>query len=212
LAEFERMLVMEDAEVSAATQPVQWAWVVGPKGAEIQWGSQTRWGSADVFGLGGWVAVGPAAQLQTSLAGLPTLDDDAWTTLRLERGVVEWAREFDGAERPHEAGLERRAVDWQKGCYLGQEVVCMQDMRGKVSRRVERLRLDGLAADPSPVGMSVHAKGDAKVLGTVATAAFSRRAAAWLGFAMLPVPLPDGGVVIGAADATRGGQRVETLY
>jgi folate-binding protein YgfZ len=140
------------------------------------------------------------------------LDDGAWRTLRLERGLVEWGQEFGDAERPHEAGLERRAVDWQKGCYLGQEVVCMQDMRGKVSRRVERLRLDGAATDPSPAGLTIHAKGEDKVLGTVSTAAYSVRAEAWLGFAVLPVPLPDAGVVLGGPAGTRSAQRVETLY
>jgi tRNA-modifying protein YgfZ len=34
------------------------------------------------------------------------------------------------------AGLDRSAVSWSKGCYLGQEVVFMQDARGKLKRRL----------------------------------------------------------------------------
>jgi folate-binding protein YgfZ len=44
--------------------------------------------------------------------------------------------DIDEQRSPHEASLDRRAVSWTKGCYLGQEAVCMQDMRGKVKRRL----------------------------------------------------------------------------
>jgi folate-binding protein YgfZ len=45
-----------------------------------------------------------------------------------------------GGSDLYQAALERRAVSWKKGCYLGQEVVFMQDARGKVKRRLVRLR------------------------------------------------------------------------
>lgn len=75
---------------------------------------------------------------QLSLCGsmVSPLTDEQWVSLRLRSGLGEFGLDFDASSRPHEAGLERRAVSWSKGCYLGQEVVCMQDMRGKVKARV----------------------------------------------------------------------------
>ncbi|HMJ15902.1 MAG TPA: folate-binding protein YgfZ, partial [Polyangiaceae bacterium] len=71
---------------------------------------------------------------------------DAWRCVRIEYALPEFGTDFGTQDNPHEASLDRRAVSWSKGCYLGQEVVCMQDMRGKVKRRVVRLDADGPAA------------------------------------------------------------------
>jgi folate-binding protein YgfZ len=54
-------------------------------------------------------------------------------------GVPAFGIDFGPDDNPHQASLERRTVSWTKGCYLGQEVVCMQDMRGKTKRRLVRL-------------------------------------------------------------------------
>ena len=49
---------------------------------------------------------------------------------------------FDTDERtiPQEAGLERVAVSFTKGCFVGQELVCRIDTRGHVNRNLRRLR------------------------------------------------------------------------
>jgi len=70
------------------------------------------------------------------------LDDPEWDAFRVRSGLPVFGVDFGPDDNPHEAGLDRRTVDWTKGCYLGQEVVCMQDMRGKVKRRLARLRFD----------------------------------------------------------------------
>lgn len=211
LHEFERMLVMEDAELSDQSAALAWAFVVGPESASISWPQETSHAPLDLLGLGGVMAVGPKAELQSALAGVSVLDDEAWTRLCLERDFVEWGRDFDAAERPHEAGLERRAVDWQKGCYLGQEVVCMQDMRGKVSRRVQRVHVEGAnAREQNPSGCAVQLAEETKPLGTIKASAYSDRAGGWLGFAILPVPLP-AGLVLGDG-SRRKVTPVETSY
>ena len=61
---------------------------------------------------------------------------------------------MDERSNPHEVSLDRRCISWSKGCYLGQEAVCMQDMRGKVKRRLVVLRL-GEGPLPSS-GTAVH--------------------------------------------------------
>jgi folate-binding protein YgfZ len=51
--------------------------------------------------------------------------------------------DFDAATYPQEAGLEKRAISFNKGCYLGQEVVCMLELRGHVKRKLVGLHLGG---------------------------------------------------------------------
>src|SRR5690606_38680361 len=90
-----------------------------------------------------WSMSGPLALCSVGRDELPELErqlddwgrplaEEQWDELRVVWGVPDFERDFFPVDKPHEASLERRAVDWKKGCYLGQEVVCMQDMRGKV--------------------------------------------------------------------------------
>jgi hypothetical protein len=44
-------------------------------------------------------------------------------------------------------------VSFDKGCYLGQEAVCMQEMRGRVKRRIVVLAIDG---EPPRVGAELR--------------------------------------------------------
>ncbi len=56
------------------------------------------------------------------------------------------------------------AVSFEKGCYLGQEVVARAQYRGEVKRRIRRYRYRGERPAPgaatSPSGVVVHAAGD----------------------------------------------------
>lgn len=68
----------------------------------------------------------------------PTIDDAAWKLERVRAGVPELGADFGREHYPQEAGL-KRAVSFEKGCYLGQEVVCMLENRGQLSRRLVQL-------------------------------------------------------------------------
>ena len=48
--------------------------------------------------------------------------------------------------------LKDRALSFQKGCYLGQEVVCTLENRGKLSRLLVQLRFDGTHPPEALVG------------------------------------------------------------
>ncbi len=104
----------------------------------------------DRTGLGGAVVFVPA-QLLTQVRGARDAslaavggglgDDRAWEALRLERRVPQFGADFDATTYPQEAGLEKRAVSFAKGCYLGQEVVFMLEKRGHVKRLLVTLRV-----------------------------------------------------------------------
>ena len=76
-------------------------------------------------------------------AGLRALE-----ALRVEAGVPRQGHELDDSTIPQEAFLERDAVSFTKGCFLGQELVCRIDTRGHVNRLLRGLVVDG---DREPV-------------------------------------------------------------
>ena len=144
-------LVMEDVEIEVARG---YAWLTLYGAGAL---AQARKVSGIAVGAVAWsrgegaAALVPEAEVSACLSqltdelGVRVLDDAAWSALRVRSGLPEFGVDFGLDDNPHEAGLERRTVDWSKGCYLGQEVVCMQDMRGKVKRRLARLRFDEIA-------------------------------------------------------------------
>lgn len=71
----------------------------------------------------------------------------ACEALRIEAGVARMGHEISGAEFPQELCLDD-AVDYEKGCYLGQETVARIHYRGQVNRLLSGLR----AASPLPAG------------------------------------------------------------
>ena len=58
---------------------------------------------------------------------------------RVRAGRPRFGRDFGAQQYPQEAGHKQRAVSFGKGCYLGQEVVCTLENRGRLTRRLVRL-------------------------------------------------------------------------
>ena len=81
----------------------------------------------------------------------PTLDDDELERLRIEAGTPRFGREIDDRVLPAEAGLDERAISFDKGCYPGQEPVARQHHRGKVNRRLRVLDVEGAPSPETPV-------------------------------------------------------------
>jgi hypothetical protein len=86
-----------------------------------------------------------------SAASLVTCDEQLWTTLRVARGVPEGGVDFAfGDAFPHEADMDQlEGVDFDKGCYVGQEVVSRMQHRGSVRTRIVPVAFhDGVAPAP----------------------------------------------------------------
>ena len=82
-----------------------------------------------------------------------------WQTLTMEAGTPLFDTELDG-RIPNVLGL-RNALDFAKGCYVGQEVVSKVENRGRPSQRLVGLRLEPDDADPLPdPGAAVTADGN----------------------------------------------------
>ena len=179
-------LVMEDAELAAADFDV---WFVhGPRSNVVVEAARSAGGVGgllDRTGLGGAVVLAPPEArdaVRGALEATATLGDAAgWEALRLERGVPAFGVDFDGASYAQEAGLEKTAVSFSKGCYLGQEVVCMLEMRGHVKKKLASIVMDGA---PPARGADVADAEGAKV-GDVTSAIASPLLGRTVGLAMV---------------------------
>ena len=89
------------------------------------------------LGVEGWDVWGPLA-LVSSLPS-PSLSHEAVELLRIDHGVPAWESELQGEALLPETGLESWAVDYHKGCYIGQEVVSRLKSVGHVNRHLARL-------------------------------------------------------------------------
>jgi folate-binding protein YgfZ len=110
------------------------------------------------LGVGGVLWVGTQASLEALVAQLsksaPQVDPRAYELVRLRHSVPRYGVDYDEHHYPQEAGL-KALVSFQKGCYLGQEVVCTLESRGKLSRRL--CVLLGTQADVIPApGTALH--------------------------------------------------------
>jgi folate-binding protein YgfZ len=59
--------------------------------------------------------------------------------LRIEQGIPRWGRELTEEIIPIEANLEERTIDYEKGCYIGQEVISRIKMSGQTNKRLRGL-------------------------------------------------------------------------
>jgi folate-binding protein YgfZ len=152
----DRYLVMEDAEMTAPA--VEVISLHGPRSAAVLAAAReggAAGGAIDRTGLGGGVvvfatddtaragAIRSAIGASVAAAGGVWGDAQGWEALRLERNVPRFGVDFDDKMYPQEAALEKAAVSFDKGCYLGQEVVCMLEMRGHVKRKLVSLVVEG---------------------------------------------------------------------
>jgi folate-binding protein YgfZ len=108
------------------------------------------------------------AQKAADAIGAELVDASAYEAHRIAVGVPRGGLDFMyGDAFPHETNMDRLSgVDFDKGCYVGQEVVSRMQHRGTARTRTVRLLLDG----PAPEIGSVILAGD-KSVGTMGSAA-----------------------------------------
>ena len=100
--------------------------------------------------------IGPPGRLDAIRAGLlasgvAALDAADLEVLRIEEGVARFGADMDGERLPMEAALTRDAIHFQKGCYLGQEVVLRATVRGHIQRGLVQLELPPGAGPGTPI-------------------------------------------------------------
>ncbi len=99
--------------------------------------------------------------------GVESVDSAAAEIVRVESGRPRFGLDMTTATIPQEAGINERAVNFEKGCYIGQETVARLHYRGKPNRHLRGLRLSG------PVEPGAVVRLGNRELGTVGTAVLS---------------------------------------
>lgn len=142
------------------------------------WGGETAPGVDGAFpdprlAALGWRAILPAGEASARLdgTGAAIVDPAAYHARRIALGVPELGHDFASGDLfPHEADLDQLAgVDFDKGCFVGQEVVSRMQHRGTSRKRFVPVAVDGDA--PAP-GSDIVAGG--RLLGTTGSVADGR--------------------------------------
>ena len=95
----------------------------------------------------------------------------AFETARIEAGIPRFGVDMDETNLPLECGIEARAVSYNKGCYIGQEVINRIHSLGHVNRELRGLRLaDDLKTLPARGDKLFK---DGKEVGHITSAIFS---------------------------------------
>jgi folate-binding protein YgfZ len=128
-------------------------------------GAARPFGSGVVFADPRLTALGarcilPRVDIRPALAaaGLAETGFPAYDRLRLELGIPDGSRDLIPEKSILlEAGFdELNGVDWQKGCYIGQELTARTKYRGLIKKRLMPVEIEG--PDPAP-GTIVTADG-----------------------------------------------------
>ena len=167
-ARLERYIIADDCELSDVTDQSALFFEIPPAGSPAPAGlvRSTR------FGMEGFDHVVSREAAEATWNRLSAerliLDEQMVETIRIENGVPRWGLDLDENVIPMEAGLEQTAIDFNKGCYIGQEIVSRIKSVGHVNRR-----LCGFLSD-SPLAPGMQLLDDSlKPAGILTSATFS---------------------------------------
>jgi tRNA-modifying protein YgfZ len=168
------LLFSEDASITDSSAQVAIIELHGPAAPDIA--VRHDFIRDDAYGVPGFVAAvrseAADALVATLIAsGAAEVSLETLDVLRIEAGRPAFLVDMDEHTLPLEAGLERNAISFSKGCYVGQEVIVrvMHRGGGRVAKRLVGLRL---ATGETPHSGDLISAGGREV-GRVTSAAWS---------------------------------------
>ncbi len=171
----ERYVIADDVQIEDVTDQSSLFHVLSEKSPTPE---HSRIVSVRRFAEPGWdiwsdAALHDAVWQQLSSA-FGFVDPAVAEVMRIEQGIPRWGSELTEEIIPIEANLEQRTVDYEKGCYIGQEVISRIKMSGQTNKRLCGLiSLDDVPLQP---GMKLAAPSAAgREVGWVTTATRSER-------------------------------------
>ena len=132
-------------------------------------------------------------------AGATPMGFLALEQLRIESGRARWP--IDGTEKSmvHELGINDEVCNFNKGCYLGQEVINRVDVKGQIVKKIHTIFVNAAASEITGAAVQL---GDNQV-GTITSAAATKegsvalaviRKSAWTDGQVVQITLPSGPV------------------
>jgi folate-binding protein YgfZ len=137
-ARLERYIIADDVQIEDVTDEFSLFHVVTEE--KLPALGPGRIISARRFATRGWDVWKDSARhdaMRQELASASLfIDSAAAEVMRIEQGLPRWGRELTDEIIPIEANLEQRTIDYEKGCYIGQEVISRIKMSGKTNKRL----------------------------------------------------------------------------
>jgi aminomethyltransferase len=149
-----------------------------------------------------WVSPENAAAVWNALlrAGAQPVGAEALELVRIASGVPRYGQDISDRDLPQETE-QARALNFRKGCYIGQEIVERINSRGQVHRKFTGFRFTGAA--PSP-GTKVESNG--KEVGEITSVAVlplaGQESSVALGYIRREAGTPGAEVMAGGTRAT----------
>jgi len=135
------------------------------------------------------------------------LDSTAAEVLRIEQGIPRWGRELTEQIIPIEANLEQRTIDYEKGCYIGQEVISRMKMSGQTNKRLcGVVSLDDVPL-LQPMKLAAHSPAEREV-GWITSATRSERTGKQIALGYLKRGFNSPGTKLDAFSAENSAERI----
>jgi folate-binding protein YgfZ len=177
-------VIMDEVEVEDVSAAFRIVPVLGPEGALLareRLAGRSAWQNTrrGVPALDVLAPPGDAEEFRAELgaAGAAELSEADLEALRVEAGLPRSGAEVDRSRLPMEAALVASAISFDKGCYLGQEVVLRGTFRGQMQKGLVQLSL------PPGVGPGAVLRSGEQEVGVVTSAAETPEG--WLGLGYL---------------------------
>jgi folate-binding protein YgfZ len=171
----DRYIIADDVQIEDVTDQFSLLHVLSEKSPTAEHG---RIVSVHRFAEPSWdiwsdAARRDAVRQQLTLA-FAFFDSAAAEVMRIEQGMPRWGCELTEEIIPIEANLEQRTIDYDKGCYIGQEVISRMKMSGQTNKRL--CGLISLSDVPLQPGMKLAAPSEVgREVGWTTSAARSER-------------------------------------
>jgi folate-binding protein YgfZ len=145
-----------------------------------------------------WVGADKAESLWNALlqAGAEAVQEQTLETFRILCGIPKFGQDIRERTLPHETGQER-ALNFTKGCYIGQEIVERIRSRGAVHKTFTGLELEG----PVPVA-GTKIQSDGKDVGEISSVMAAPLKGKWLALGYLRREFVGGDKQLTAGEAT----------
>jgi folate-binding protein YgfZ len=209
-ARLERYLIADEVTLEDVTERFALFHVTGESAPTLP--NEAHWRRGKRFGVAGWDLFVPAAEResvhQLLAAQHPICDSECAERLRIEQGIPRWGRELTGQIIPVEAGLEGEAIDYAKGCYIGQEVISRMKISGQTNKRLCGLvSLDG---SPLAPGMRLYPATKEREMGWITSATRSKSLGKEIALGFVKRSANETGTML-SARTTHGATMVEVV-
>ena len=225
LAVFDKYIIMDDVEVANVSDRMTSVGIAGPKSGEVLRAAgfdvpelkslqfvETTWQQIGVTLVRGdnpcvesfelWLAPDDRVNVYRALekAGAKPVETSALELLRIAAGIPRYSVDIRERDLPQETEQER-ALNFSKGCYVGQEIVERIRSRGQVRRKFTGLEISGsLPAPGSKIQVEGKDFGEVTSAASLPVADGERRVA--LGYIRREVATPGKQVEAGGSVAT----------